>query len=733
MRFVIRLCVWCISLLFLHVAFSQPNRVKYNNQQLFLSGANLAWINFSHDIGPGNTDFNKFGDILLQMHDHGGNALRWWLHTDGRSTPAFNNSGFVTGPGTGTIADMKTVLDIAWQREIGVNLCLWSFDMLRSANDTAALRRNRLMLTDTNYTRAYINNCLIPMVDSLKGHPAILSWEIFNEPEGMSQEFGFNGIVNDSDRVPMSAIQRFINMCAGAIHRADTSALVTNGSWSFIASTDVITSSLPKVGSAFSQMSSLEKQQIAARFNERYRSSVSADEIMLYLQRIASLTNYNYYSNSRLIGAGGDSNGTLDFYSVHYYSGILPSNPTSISPFSHPASYWVLTKPIVVAEFHMTTGSVPKEYLYPTLYSTGYAGALPWSWTDNAVTQPVDMLAGMQFMWDHYRADVDVNGIGGFWPNVTITSPADSIKYPDSTQVTITAAASDSDGTVVSVEFFVSDTSKIGEADTSPYTLIWKNIPAGDYRLTAIATDNQGHKRTSNTIHIAVGKILTTKLEAEAATFVGSGFTVKSDINASNGFFLDMATQSGTVTWKLPNVPADGSYGITFGFKLFYDHPKTQYVNVNGVRTDTVVFDATSNTLWSEKSINVNLIKGANTVQMELSWGWMYVDYLSVPSSFVAVSVKNSSELPNVYSLEQNYPNPFNPATTIRYSLAQPGQVKLRIYDLLGRLVATLVDEKQNAGVYNVPFDARTMASGLYFYRIEAGKFTQVKKMLVLK
>jgi hypothetical protein len=230
-----------------------------------------------------------------------------------------------------------------------------------------------------------------------------------------------------------------------------------------------------------------------------------------------------------------------------------------------------------------------------------------------------------------------------------------------------------------------------------------------------------------------VGKVQTTKLEAEAAKWQGSGITVKSDNAASNGVFLDMATQTGTVTWTLPNVPVAGNYGITFGFKLFYDHPKTQYVSVNGVRTDTVVFDATSSSSWLEKSINVNLTKAMNTVQMELFWGWMYLDYLAVPSSFVAVSVKNSSEAPDVYSLEQNYPNPFNPATTIRYSLAQPGQVKLRVYDLLGRLVATLVDDKQNAGVYNVPFDARNTASGLYFYRIEAGEFTQVKKMLVLK
>jgi hypothetical protein len=336
-------------------------------------------------------------------------------------------------------------------------------------------------------------------------------------------------------------------------------------------------------------------------------------------------------------------------------------------------------------------------------------------------------------MWDHYKADVDVNGIGGFWPNVTITSPADSTKFPDSTQVTITAAASDSDGTVVSVEFFVSDTSKIGEADTSPYTLVWENIPAGNYRLTAVATDNQGHKRTSNTVHITVGKVQTTKLEAEAAAWQGSGISPKSDNAASNGVFLDMATQTGTVAWKLPNVPADGNYGITFGFKLFYDHPKSQYVNVNGVRTDTVVFDATSTSSWLEKSINVNLTKGENTVQMELSWGWMYLDYLAVPSSFVALSAKNTLEIPGSFSLDQNYPNPFNPTTTIRFSLAKASNVKLTVYNILGQKIAPLVDGYMSAGPQSVVFDASRFSSGVYSYRLEAGSFTKVAKMMLIK
>lgn len=254
MRFVIRVSVLLTVLLPSQFIFSQMNRITYNNQKLFLSGANLAWVNFANDIGPGNTDTTRFGDVMLSMHDKGGNALRWWLHTDGTVTPEFNASNYVIGPGTGTIADIKKVLDIAWQREIGVVLCLWSFDMMKTNKPANVQTRNALLLNDTNYTRAYINSCLIPIVDSLKGHPAIISWEIFNEPEGMSSEFGWS----DVNHVPMAVIQRFVNLCAGAIHRTDTSAKVTSGAWSFYSLVDAPI--LAKTSVGFQELSAKEKK-----------------------------------------------------------------------------------------------------------------------------------------------------------------------------------------------------------------------------------------------------------------------------------------------------------------------------------------------------------------------------------------------------------------------------------------------------------------------------------------
>jgi len=89
--------------------------------------------------------------------------------------------------------------------------------------------------------------------------------------------------------------------------------------------------------------------------------------------------------------------------------------------------------------------------------------------------------------------------------------------------------------------------------------------------------------------------------------------------------------------------------------------------------------------------------------------------------------------IPKDYSLSQNFPNPFNPTTTISYQLPKSSFVKLTIYDISGRLVDKIIDEKKNAGYYTVEWNAENVCSGVYFYRIEAGNFVAVKKSLLVK
>jgi len=92
-----------------------------------------------------------------------------------------------------------------------------------------------------------------------------------------------------------------------------------------------------------------------------------------------------------------------------------------------------------------------------------------------------------------------------------------------------------------------------------------------------------------------------------------------------------------------------------------------------------------------------------------------------------------SQAVPKVFALSQNYPNPFNPSTIINYQLPKANHVTLRLYDAIGREVATLVDEYKEAGSYDIQFNASKLSSGVYFYRIQAGENVDLKKMILMK
>jgi hypothetical protein len=98
-----------------------------------------------------------------------------------------------------------------------------------------------------------------------------------------------------------------------------------------------------------------------------------------------------------------------------------------------------------------------------------------------------------------------------------------------------------------------------------------------------------------------------------------------------------------------------------------------------------------------------------------------------------ATPVEDEGSFPESYGLLQNYPNPFNPTTSIRYSVPELTKISLRVYDVLGNEIATLVNEQKERGVYTIKFDASQLVSGIYLYRLQAGSFIETKKMILLR
>ena len=125
-------------------------------------------------------------------------------------------------------------------------------------------------------------------------------------------------------------------------------------------------------------------------------------------------------------------------------------------------------------------------------------------------------------------------------------------------------------------------------------------------------------------------------------------------------------------------------------------------------------------------SATVNLSKAASDGKIVGSTMWKFGSVLT--------SVGNdASDIPNTFSLNQNYPNPFNPSTKIEYTLQHASNVTLRVYNVLGQVVATLVSEKQDGGSHSITLDASKFTSGVYFYQINAGNYTATKKMMLVK
>ncbi|MEO8208992.1 MAG: T9SS type A sorting domain-containing protein, partial [bacterium] len=144
-------------------------------------------------------------------------------------------------------------------------------------------------------------------------------------------------------------------------------------------------------------------------------------------------------------------------------------------------------------------------------------------------------------------------------------------------------------------------------------------------------------------------------------------------------------------------------------------------------------FTPTLASQWATKVFTMPV--GTNKVRFVAKTDYgnnLFLDNI-VSTGSVGIGENELSLTPDKYSLQQNYPNPFNPSTSINFSIPKSGLVTLKIYDVLGKEVATLVNEVKTAGNYSLDFNAYNLTSGVYFYKIESGSFSDIKRMMLIK
>ena len=219
------------------------------------------------------------------------------------------------------------------------------------------------------------------------------------------------------------------------------------------------------------------------------------------------------------------------------------------------------------------------------------------------------------------------------------------------------------------------------------------NVSVGTYTITIVGNGPNGTPVHKRTVSLVVGLVIPVELTAFNAS------VNKNDVVLN----WTTATELNNLGFEIQRKSRDDSYqSIAF---------------INGKGTTTEINDYT----YIDKTVDAGMY----------SYRLMQKDYDGTFAYSQEVEVEIN--LPLEYSLDQNYPNPFNPTTTIRYSIPEDNFVSIKLYDILGNEVLTLVNEQRQAGRYEMLFNASNIASGVYYYQINSGSFTQTRKLMLMK
>ena len=220
---------------------------------------------------------------------------------------------------------------------------------------------------------------------------------------------------------------------------------------------------------------------------------------------------------------------------------------------------------------------------------------------------------------------------------------------------------------------------------------------------------------------------------------VGGSFIAVGGGTTNRNYLASYNTSTGTLNSWNPDLNQVVHSLVINGSRVYV---AGNFTTVDGgvtTRNYLAAFDTASSFATSWNPNANDLTRAIGTTSTEIYVGGSFTTISGIGRQSVAgmddplTSLIPEGTLPISISLEQNYPNPFNPSTKINYSVPQFGLVSIKVYDLLGKEVATLVNEAKSLGNHQVDFSGYGLSSGIYFYKLQAGSFVETKKMLLLK
>ena len=151
------------------------------------------------------------------------------------------------------------------------------------------------------------------------------------------------------------------------------------------------------------------------------------------------------------------------------------------------------------------------------------------------------------------------------------------------------------------------------------------------------------------------------------------------------------------------------------------------WIDVATITFHTINHPDSSNLAWQTANSNWAIFDANNSTI------WTNATFTNLTAPSLTLETSSTPTIPKDYELFQNYPNPFNPSTTIKFAIPKRSLVNIKVYDITGKEIATLLNDNKEAGTYSINFNASKLSSGVYFYKITSESFVQIRKMLLLK